>query len=174
MKKLLLMIMSIMLILGFSLLEIHAEETSGGNEYAGGYVKKKPTDKRGALGAGIILGDPTGPTVKYWLNPRLAIDLGMGFNDDFSLYSDILIHEWSLLPQPPKGALAGYFGVGLRYENKDKDDEFGIRAVVGADYWIDSHPIEIFLEVAPVFQVSPDTDTNFDAGIGLRYYFTVL
>ena len=180
MKKVLLMITVIMLILSYSLLELQAEETTRGKESVteyedpGGYVKKKPADKKGALGAGVILGSPIGPTLKYWLNPRMAINIGLGFENDFVLYSDVLIHEWTLLPQPSKGSLAGYFGGGLRYENKDKDDEFGFRAVGGVSYWIESHPIEVFLEVAPVFQVSPDTDTEFDAGIGLRYYFTVL
>ena len=126
---------------------------------------------KGALGAGIVLGSSTGPNVKYWFNPNTAIDFGLGFEKDFTVYSDILWHEWSLFPQPSKGRLAGYFGLGLQYEEKKDDDAFGFRTVAGAAYWIASNPIEVFLEVAPVFQVTPDTDTDFNAGIGLRYYF---
>jgi len=125
----------------------------------------------GSLGAGIILGNPIGPNVKYWFNPNAAIDFGLGFEKDFTVYTDFLWHEWTLFPQPPQGKLAGYFGMGLRYEEKRRDDEFGFRMVTGAAYWVLSHPIEVFLELVPVFQVSPDTDTHFDAGIGLRYYF---
>jgi len=128
----------------------------------------------GALGAGIVLGSPMGPNVKYWVNPHAAIDFGLGFEDDFTIYSDFLWHEWKLFPQPAKGKLAGYLGLGLRYQDKKRDDEFGFRTVAGAAYWIASAPIEVFLELAPVFQVAPDTDTDFDAGIGLRYYFTGL
>lgn len=130
------------------------------------YAKEK-----GALGAGIVLGDPVGPTVKYWFHPNTAINLGLGFEKDFTIYSDFLWHGWTIFPQPRTGMIAGYLGLGIRFEEKSGDDEFGFRAVAGAAYWIASHPIEVFLELAPVFQVTPDTDTNFDAGIGVRYYF---
>jgi hypothetical protein len=129
---------------------------------------------KGALGAGIILGSPIGPNVKYWINPSTAIDFGLGFEKDFTIYSDILWHEWKLFPQPPKGKLAGYLGLGMRYQDKRRDNEFGFRTVAGITYWMASAPIEFFLEIAPVFQVAPETDTDFDAGIGLRYYFTGL
>ncbi|MEW6602434.1 MAG: hypothetical protein AB1499_15790 [Nitrospirota bacterium] len=127
---------------------------------------------KGAFGAGVVLGDPVGPTLKYWIDSNAAIDVGLGFDNDMIFYSDFLWHEWKLFPQPQKGKLAGYFGAGVRFQDKDEDDEFGFRAVAGASYWIASTPIELYLEIAPVFQVSPDTDVDLNAGIGLRYYFT--
>ena len=130
------------------------------------YAKEK-----GSLGAGVVLGDPIGPTVKYWFNPDMAIDFGLGFEKDFTIYADFLWHIWTIFPQPPTGKLAGYLGLGLRFEEKSVDDKFGFRAVTGAAYWIASHPIEVYLELAPVFQVTPDTGTDFDVGIGVRYYF---
>ena len=57
--------------------------------------------EKGALGAGLILGDPIGPTLKYWFNPNTAIDVGLGFEKDFTVYSDYLWHGWTILPQPP-------------------------------------------------------------------------
>ena len=76
--------------------------------------------EKGTLGAGIILGDPIGPNVKYWFDPKAAIDFGLGFERDFTVYADFLWHEWTLFPQPPQGSLAGYFGLGLRYEEKSR------------------------------------------------------
>jgi len=127
--------------------------------------------EKGAFGAGILLGEPVGPNVKYWLNPNMAVDFGLGFAHDFGVYADFLWHNWKILPQPSKGKLAGYLGPGLRYEEQDGDDEFGFRAVAGAGYWIESEPVEIYIEIAPVFQISPDTSTHLDGGIGVRYYF---
>ena len=176
MKKVLLMFMGIALILCFSLSGLQAQETPGGKKPAA-ETGRTPVVKKGTLGAGVMLGSPMGPNVKYWFTHDIAVDVGLGFAKDFSLYSDVLWHRWTLFPQPPKGVLAGYLGLGLRYENEDDDDEhdeFGIRTVAGASYWVPSNPIEVVVEIAPVFQVSPDTDTGFDAGIGVRYYFTGL
>ena len=157
MKKVLLLITGIILILSFSSIAIQAEEMTKG---------------KGAFGAGILLGEPIGPNVKYWINSNAAVDFGLGFNNDFTVYSDFLWHDWKILPQPSKGTLGGYLGLGVRYEEKKGNDKFGFRTVAGVDYWIESYPVEVYLEVAPVFQVSPDTDTEFDDGIGVRYYFT--
>lgn len=127
--------------------------------------------EKGAFGAGVLLGEPIGPNVKYWINSHAAVDFGLGFHDDLAVYSDFLWHDWKILPQPGKGKLGGYLGLGARYEETEGNDKFGFRTVAGADYWIESYPIEVYLEVAPVFQISPDTDTELDGGIGVRYYF---
>jgi hypothetical protein len=127
--------------------------------------------ERGAFGAGIILGDPIGPTLKYWFYPNVAIDAGLGFESNFTVYIDLLWHGWNVFPKPPEGKLAVYLGVGPRFEEQKGEDKFGFRTVAGVAYWLESYPIETFLEIAPVFQFTPDTDTDFDAGLGLRYYF---
>jgi hypothetical protein len=130
--------------------------------------------ERGALGAGIILGDPIGPTLKYWFSPNVTIDVGLGFEKDFTIYADFLWHGWNVFPNPPEGKLAIYLGIGPRFEERKGEDKFGFRTVAGAAYWLEPYPIETFLEIAPVFQFTPDTDTDFDAGLGLRYYFAGL
>jgi hypothetical protein len=127
--------------------------------------------ENGTFGGGILLGDPIGPTVKYWFNRSTAVDFGLGFERDFTVYSDFLWHSWAIFPQPVEGKLAGYLGLGVRFEENTGEDKFGLRTIAGIAYWFESHPIEIFLELGPVFQFTPDTVTEFDAGIGLRYYF---
>lgn len=122
------------------------------------------------FGAGGILGNPTGASAKYWIDDIRAIDMGLGYSGDFSLHVDYLWHGWKVFPQPKEGKLAGYLGLGVRLETKKKD-EFGIRTVAGADYWLAHYPIEVFLEIVPVFRFTPGTSAGLDAAIGLRYYF---
>jgi len=125
----------------------------------------------GNLGVGIILGDPTGPTAKYWLSEKVAFDIAVGFQEDVSVHGDILFQAWDLFPQPEQGKLGAYLGFGTKIQEKKKDNLFGIRVVGGLNYWTPKYPFEIFLELVPIFELSPDTGTGFDAGTGFRYYF---
>jgi len=100
--------------------------------------------EKGDLGAGVVLGDPTGLTGKYWLNGKTAIDAIIGFSGDFSIHADFLWHSWKVLPQPQQGKIAGYLGLGGKIQDKKKDTLLGIRTVAGAAYYFDKVPVEIF------------------------------
>ncbi len=129
--------------------------------------------KAGDVGIGVTLGEPTGPTLKYWRSRTQAFDVGIGFSSDMILYGDYLWHGWDVFPKPTVGSFAGYLGLGGRYRNRHhEDDELGIRTVAGMSYYAAQTPVEVFLEIVPVFQISPHTDTDIDAVIGLRYYVT--
>lgn len=126
--------------------------------------------EEGSAGAGIVLGDPTGLTLKYFAHPSLAFDAGIGFSGDAAFYADALWHAWDLFPQPSRGRLGAYVGAGPRVETKH-DATFGIRTMAGVAYWLPSRPIELFLEGGPVFRFTPHTGTDFDAGLGIRFYW---
>lgn len=131
------------------------------------------------FGAGIILGDPTGVSLKYWLNDTMAIDgaLGASFNDDddndseFYMHADVLWHNFDLL-KVPKGRLPVYFGVGglLRFRD-DEDNQLGVRIPVGLSYMFDDLPIDIFAEIGPAIDVVPDVRGEVTGGIGIRFWF---
>jgi hypothetical protein len=42
---------------------------------------------------------------------------------------------------------------------------------VGLAYLFDGAPVDVFLEAAPTMSLIPDTDFDFDAAIGARYWF---
>jgi hypothetical protein len=131
------------------------------------------------FGVGIILGEPTGASLKYWLNDTLAIDgaIGASFNDDddndseFYLHSDVLWHNFDLL-KVPKGQLPVYFGVGalVRFRD-DEDNQVGVRIPVGLSYMFDNVPIDIFAEIAPAIDMAPDVRGEITGGIGIRFWF---
>ncbi len=126
--------------------------------------------KAGDAGVGVILGAPTAVTGKLWLDGTKAIDAGLGWHSEFTVYGDYLWHGWDVLPQPSQGKLPVYLGLGGQIRTYH-DAEFGIRAVAGLAYWLPRHPVEIFVEAVPVFFLTRDPGVGFDAGIGLRYYF---
>lgn len=126
--------------------------------------------KAGAVGAGVILGNPTGVTGKLWLDGTQALDAGVGFSTRLAAYGDYLWHGWNVLPQPAEGRLPVYLGVGAQVRTFH-DAEFGLRAVAGVAYWLPRNPVEIFFEVVPVFRLEPHDSVGLDAGVGLRYYW---
>lgn len=129
--------------------------------------------KAGDAGIGVILGNPTGVTGKLWLDDKQAVDLGVGYSSELTVYGDYLWHGWGVLPQPSQGKLPVYLGLGAQVRTF-RDAEFGIRTVAGLAYWLPRHPVEIFVEIVPVFRLTRSNSVGLDAGLGLRYYFNAL
>ena len=46
--------------------------------------------KAGDAGVGVILGAPTGITGKLWLDGTKAIDIGLGWHSELTVYGDYL------------------------------------------------------------------------------------
>lgn len=127
----------------------------------------------GDFGAGLILGSPFGVTAKYFITNTHAVDAGVGdVADDFTAYADYLWHAWDIFPKPKEGRFEGYLGLGGQLRDaRHTDDIFGLRTVAGAGYWVQGAPIEIFAELVPVIELSPNDFVQLDGGIGARYYF---
>jgi hypothetical protein len=129
----------------------------------------------GSLGAGVLLGEPMGVSVKYWLSDKTAIDGGAGWSfaapDGFQLHGDFLFHKFDLF-HVGEGELPLYFGVGGRVKFVENgDNRAGIRGPVGISYLFPNWRWELFAEVAPTLDLAPFTRLEWNGGIGLRYYF---
>ncbi len=133
-------------------------------------------DYVGRFGAGIQLGEPSGLSAKYWLNDKLAIDGAAGWSlyehSDFYVQSDLLIHNFDLLPVP-SGKFPVYIGGGafIRFRDEHHENQAGVRLPIGVDYLFDNAPVDVFVEFAPGVQLTPSTRADFAGGIGIRYWF---
>jgi len=139
---------------------------------AGAQTAPAPGPKPGSLGIGILLGDPTSASFKYWLDGRQAIDAGVGVSENLVLHGDYVYHGWELTPQPSRGRLAAYLALGGRLEFEDQTD-FGIRLVPGLSYWprMATRSAELFLELGPVIRLTNGVRGTVDGGFGFRFYF---
>jgi Protein of unknown function (DUF3996) len=130
----------------------------------------------GRFGAGVIVGEPTGVSLKYWLNDTMAVDgaVGGSFDDDtvFYMASDVLWHNFELIPVP-QGRMPVYIGVGglVRFRDDNQDDEAGVRIPVGVSYMFENAPVDIFVEVGPAVDIVPDVRGDLTGGIGVRFWF---
>ncbi len=127
------------------------------------------------FGAGLIVGEPTGVSLKYWLNDVMALDGAVGFRardtDDVDLHADVLWHDYDLIPVS-SGRMAAYVGAGPSVIFRhDEDNRFGIRVPVGLTYQFENAPVDVFAEVAPILDLSPALQGDFNVGIGVRYWF---
>jgi hypothetical protein len=135
------------------------------------------------LGIGLIVGEPTGLSAKYWLDEEHAIDAAAAWSfwdgDGLQLHADYLWHNFDLL-----GSIAAcdmlpvYYGVGARLKfrdndcrhNNDGDTVFGIRVPVGISYLFDGAPFDVFAEIVPILDFAPDVDLHLNIAVGLRFY----
>ena len=144
----------LILFAGLSANDLKAQDTNGGN-----------------TGLGIMIGEPSGISLKSWFNSKNSVDFGLAWslsgNDDIYVHADYQWYQWL---DVEKGNLALFYGIGGRaiFSN---DTFVGARIPLGLTYLAPEAPLEFFLEVAPVLNLIPDTDGDADGGIGVRYYF---
>lgn len=134
------------------------------------------------FGLGLIIGDPTGVTMKGFLTPETAIDGAVGFGllggEDLHVHADFLWHfeikRWD------SAALSLYLGVGPELgfhfhdhpNGRDDHDDvrIGARAPFGLAMMFDA-PFDVFLEVAAGLWLVEKVGFHLDAAIGGRYWF---
>ena len=138
-----------------------------------------------SLGIGFIVGEPTGLSIKKWLDDKHALDVAVGWdtsgNSSVHLQGDYLYHQHELLQGLARdldlsGQLSTYVGVGARIKLKEKsngndDTLVGVRVPLGLSYRFRDAPVDLFLEGVPTMDLAPDTDFSLNAAAGARYYF---
>jgi hypothetical protein len=137
------------------------------------------------LGLGILLGEPSGLTGKYWLSVSQALDLHLSFDfsdEAFAVVFDYLFHFDIARLGNRKVELPFYVGIGGKLlvdaDNKpgradeDNDDvRLGLRVPLGLSVLLTQAPLEFFGEVGLGISVIPRTVPDLDGGLGVRYYF---
>jgi hypothetical protein len=146
---------------------------------------KRPAQKTNAVG--IILGDPSGLTGKFWLSSKTAIDAGLAysFNNFALVYADYLFHfptrfgtsnnsMENVDPYVGIGGEIAFAGGNSRspFSNSTgSSGGFGIRIPIGVEWLLPSAPFGVFAEFALGLGLIPATTGFLQGGIGARYYF---
>jgi hypothetical protein len=65
-----------------------------------------------------------------------------------------------------------YVGIGGRLKlQESNEDKFGVRFPVGLAYEFAGVPIDVFLEVVPIWDAALSYDFDLEGGLGVRFYF---
>ena len=125
------------------------------------------------IGLGLIIGEPTGISFKYCTGSTTAFDaaLAWSFVDEgaFHIHADYIFHNFTLITVP-EGKLPFYYGIGARLKTSH-DSRLGVRVPLGLAYLFQNAPVDIFLEIVPILDLTPKTDFSINAAIGARYFF---
>ncbi len=137
------------------------------------------------LGFGAILGDPSGGTVKVWLQREQALDFYIG-GDYFGtprIGGDYLWHFFPFNSDVANmyAGVGGTIGLGIGggywygdnhgwYYRAEGNSGIGLRAIIGIDVVPRRTPLELFCELGPLFGVTPETGFGMDFALGLRFY----
>jgi hypothetical protein len=119
---------------------------------------------------GIMVGEPTGLSAKFWTSGRTAVDLGvawsMGGSGSMHLHTDYQLHLWL------QSGTAFYLGLGGRMLLKD-DPEIAARVPFGLQLNVAGGRLALFFELVPMLPLYPDVDPGFDVngGLGIRFRF---
>lgn len=128
-----------------------------------------------SLGLGIMIGDPSGLNFKSWTGRRSAFDIGLAWSfigdSSLQLHADLLFHDFGPF-RPRRGRLGLYYGLGGRVKTEENDRTLlSVRIPLGLTYIFERAPLDIFFELVPLLDVTPETRGDVQGALGVRYYF---
>ena len=127
------------------------------------------------FGLGIIIGEPTGISAKLYLSRANALQGALAWslqgNNDIQIDGDYLFHRYDWITVE-KGQLPVYFGIGGGVSFREHaDDIVGIRFPIGLDYIFEDVPLDVFVQLVPIFEIVPSTDVELNGALGIRFFF---
>jgi len=139
------------------------------------------------FGLGIILGEPTGISAKYYLSRQNALDfaLAYSFGNAVGIITDYVWHKRGFFGKSSEfvSQLVAYYGAGGYLEFKSGNTNAGkgkssnsevrlaIRVPFGIDWMIPKSQIGLSLELVPGLRFIPGIAVILQGGIAGRYYF---
>jgi hypothetical protein len=123
------------------------------------------------FGIGVILGEPTGLSLKKWTSQRGAFDVGVGWSistEYLHVHADYLVHFMNAIGVN-QGQLPLYLGLGASLNLTD-NTQFGARVPLGINYIFGDVPLDLFAEIAPGLRLVPDTHFMLEGGVGIRFW----
>lgn len=129
------------------------------------------------LGLGVIVGDPTGLSMKLWTSQQNALQFALAWQtrDPFlgtrvSFSGDYVWHSFDAIHSTQRFPV--FYGVGgVLASGGGAESALGIRGVLGIAWMSREAPIDIFIQVVPVLVLTPSTDLELGAGLGIRFFF---
>lgn len=135
-----------------------------------------PASDKGKVGIGVVLGAPTGFSIKYWENQRIAYQgsIGAMFNGGLMIGGDYLIHENAFKNQDfpfyyGPGLFLGDAGFGGPVYSRSRV-ALGIRGAFGVDFIPREYPFDVAMELGPSLLLTPAVGVGIQLSVAFRFY----
>lgn len=136
------------------------------------------------MGVGLVLGDPTGATVKFWDGKDVAYNVYVGnsFFGEVAIGADYVKHFNTFENRSVNMHLAGGLVVGIGnggnwWRRGNKDDFYyrdgvgiGGRAMMGVNFIPGNTPFELTLQAGPFIGMIPKFGFGFVSDFSVRVY----
>lgn len=138
-------------------------------------LPQKTIAQEGNLGLGVAIGDYTGFNYKYWFTPDYAISGNFtgtirSGNSQLLAHWDLLVHRHNLI-EVEAGSIPVFYGFGFFAQfNQNFRNNAGLRIPAGIEYILDNQKLGIFVEAAPIIQITNNESVTFSGAIGFRFY----
>lgn len=134
-------------------------------------IAQPGADNGGNFGLGLMVGEPSGVSIKSWNSKFSAFNVGAAWslsdNQAVHLHADFLMHSWF---SENDDRLAFYYGIGGRIIFADNPNA-GARIPLGLNYVFKTFPFDLFVEAVPILDFTPSTKLAGNGAFGIRYYF---
>ena len=127
-----------------------------------------------SVGIGFQAGDPTGLSLQFYRNHGMSTDILFAYHFDHFFFLNI--HGLWNTHLDDSGHFHFFYGpggfIGVRtFRSELRDDEVaaGISGNLGLSLVLSR--LELFGQVTPRLEVTPNTDLNIGGGVGMRFYF---
>jgi hypothetical protein len=144
-------------------------------------------NRAGKFGVGVIIGNPSGLTGKYWFDRTWALSFEAGFPGEAgSLLPsfaqpnvggsvDVTYHKYYIFGKRNWFAYNCpiYFGGGVwTYLPNGGTPQTGVRGDLGVTMLFPGSPFDVFVQASPSVRLTNGVGyTNLGGGLGGRYYF---
>jgi hypothetical protein len=141
----------------------------------------EPANRQGDLGVGVMVGNTTSITGKYWTRPNSALDVSGGAAEDKEgwIQASYVWHVAGILGNAtqmqteltPYAGLGGGVGFNRVLDDVKYQNDYFLRVPVGLAWLPIRVPVDVFAEVAPTYTVDPEDVIYLSGNLGGRYYF---
>ena len=137
-------------------------------------VATRSVSAQADTGLGIVLGQPTGISLRMDQSPTTAFDAALawrlGDREYLFAHADYLwIRRGIVIPRSLSADL--YYGIGGILALPEDDVAVALRLPIGVSKKFADPNLEVFAELAVAFTVVPATDFDIVGGVGLRFWF---